>query len=192
MTRGENNELHWFWRFFFFSIFLNRDFGCIKTRIYNLFGLSVLNSTFICRSTITTNLSVSRKLHCYCACVLSSLAAILLWWTKWPSLLCSFRVANISHQYRYFLRGWFRRGCKTFSSCENIYFSVLHSDLIVCGNLFLFFLWVFCLFLFVLTEWDFFLQISEFTEEENHSREMGYVTITIIIVFGYCSSWFRG
>lgn len=142
--------------FFIFSIFLNRDFGCIKTRIYNLFGLSVLNSTFICRSTITTDLGVSRKLPCYCACVLSNLAAILFWWTEWPSFLCSFRMASISHQYLYFLKRWFWRGCKTFSSCENIYFSVLHSDFIVCGNLFLFFLWGFSLFLFILTEWDFF------------------------------------
>lgn len=43
-------------------------------------------------------------------------------------------------------------------------------------------LFLFLFILTVLTEWDSFY--SEFAEEENHSREMGYVTITITIVFG--------
>lgn len=182
MTRGENNELHWFWRFFvlFNFIFLNRDFGCIKTRIYNLFCLLVFNSTFSSRSTLLLliwvccrklrELSLSLKSY-----VLS--AAILGWQTKWPPFVSRNRVAIITPIYRYTLlgQGFWRGGgrCKpasrsvpvkifTFFFCFTIPVPTV-SDLLVCGNLSRAISWpcfvsiLFCSILsIVLTEWDYF------------------------------------
>lgn len=102
-------------------------------------------------------------------------------WTKWPS-------ANTTPISCYTVN-W--GGCKTFSFSENIYFfnySVptvwLDRFAVTCSISFssVSILFLFLFILTVLTEWDSFY--SEFAEEENHSREMGYVTITITIVFG--------
>lgn len=118
MIMGENNELHWFWRFFFVLnfIFLNRDFGCIKTRIYNLFGLSVLNSTFICCSTITTN-ECFRQTSLLARLAFTSIVddicppSCFAMETKWLSFFTlndqndqiTVSGGEFAHQYRYFL-----------------------------------------------------------------------------------------
>lgn len=134
----------------------------------------------------------------FCA-VLSSLAvyappSCLFWrarWTKWPS-------ANITPISCYTVN-W--GGCKTFSSVKIFTFfkflfklfcsySLTWSFAVTCS---ISFSSVSILFLFpihstVLTEWDSFY--SEFAEEENQFREMGYVTITITIVFSGLLSFF--
>lgn len=176
-------------------IFLNRDFGCIKTRIYNLFGLSVLNSTFTCCSTITTNECIRQT------SLLSRLAFTSIVYDICPpscfarenKMVVFFHFERskrsnfsfwwwISHRYRYFLGsfGGAKRHHVQFRWKYLVFF--VRSDLI--GNLLCLFLFCVSILYFstVLTEWD---SCWVCWGGENHSREMGYVTITITIVFCY-------